>query len=232
MAFVTNSLSCPAGSSPFPGCRMRAPTSLFTTVASVPTATIYDIAWQSAHLRNCPRHQVHYDLGEIDMRIPIIVLSAAFVILPGDLCLAAPFCDDVKAVLAASSNISDLTGSQKSSTSWLAKRTVSGFAPCEVSRLPKGDIIFSCEARKSRSFDDAKRDYDRLQKDVEVCLPSPTWNHMVTAKGQDFNLHGFNSVSDGLSGNLAIFRGFEFDPQRSGAVDIWYPVLTIYQREK
>lgn len=166
------------------------------------------------------------------MRVSMGVFFAAFHVLGNTTCCAAQFCDDVKGVLAVSAGISDLAGASKSAIAWDAKRNVSGLSPCEVQKLKKGDLIFTCNGAKSRSFDDAKRDYDKLQKDIELCLPVPSWNHMVTGNGQDFNMHAFTLARDGLSGNVSLFKNFDFDVQSAKTWDVWFPVLTIYQRHQ
>jgi hypothetical protein len=145
---------------------------------------------------------------------------------------ATQFCDDVRAVLAASTALSALADRPVTASTWQAKRSIATFPSCEISQLNDGKLTFFCRRPNSFSFEQVKLQYDQVQKEIEQCLPPPSWNHTVSSSGKDFNLHGFNQLSDGSSGTVSIFKTFE-PKQQNGTteiIDVWFLTLSVYER--
>lgn len=163
----------------------------------------------------------------IRARFWLVIFSVVY--FPDSACFAVGFCDDVKAVLAASAKISDLAGKERRPRFWKATKTVSGFPSCEIVRLTDGALIFTCEMPKKASLELAKQDFARVEKDVDACFSSPPWEHNTWTSADSSNKHSFRLRSDASSGLISIDDSFDDTPQMSQE---WFVSLTIYERAK
>jgi hypothetical protein len=154
------------------------------------------------------------------------------VLFPHNPCLADDFCNDLNSVIAASAKLSDLAGKQELENFWEATRLVSGFRVCQILLLPDTSTVFTCELQKQKSFSSAKEDFERVEKSIVSCLPSPAWHHLRwTEKSlvQPENVgHSFEQA-DGSSGLVSIDNGTDDTPQMN---PFYYVSLTVYERKK
>ena len=126
----------------------------------------------------------------------------------------------------------NLAGAQKRDYMWEANKTVSGFATCDILRLPDTSIIFSCSGPKQKSFSTVKRDFEKVEKSVVSCLASPPWEHdRWTKKGvvqpEDIT-HSFKQP-DGSSGLLSISDATDNTPKMN---PLYYVSLTVNEQKK
>jgi hypothetical protein len=146
---------------------------------------------------------------------------------------AAGFCDDLKSVIVASSNLSELKGPSLSATMWQAKVDVATFPHCTINTQKSGEIFYFCQRDSSTTFETVKPEFDQIRLAIDNCLPQPPWSGLLSVSGKDINMYGFNSMSDGYSGAASIFKGFD-SAITNGKVelnDTWYLTLTIYNRQ-
>jgi hypothetical protein len=146
--------------------------------------------------------------------------------------LAASFCDELNAVFASSGTFSDIAGPAKSKDHWQAKLQISGFPECEISRSDDKSLFYHCYGKHFTAKADARRAYDDLKKRIDSCLPVAEWRR-TEMTGQMIS-YGFFNSGKGLSGGLSIYQNFDIEKKDGDSlmVNVWFPVIAVYQRKQ